>query len=135
MYKLVQIGTVHNSIKDRKHFESMQVISELELYPEYLDGLEGVESFSHLVVLFWFHKISNVERSVLMVHPRRDPALPLTGVFSTRSPARPNPIGISAVELLKKTDNILTVSGLDAIDGTPILDIKPLKLLPGLGKC
>ncbi|MDD5311822.1 MAG: tRNA (N6-threonylcarbamoyladenosine(37)-N6)-methyltransferase TrmO [Dehalococcoidia bacterium] len=119
------IGIVRNSIKERKRFEAADVVSEIEVYPQYLEGLEGLDGFSHIVVVFWIHLIRDSERSVLKVHPRGDECIPLQGVFATRSPVRPNPIGITTARLVKRSGNILTVSGLDAIDGTPVLDIKP----------
>lgn len=70
------------------------------------------------------HKLSRRDKRVLLTHPKRDLSKPLKGVFALRSPMRPNPIGLSKVRLIERKDNQLTVDGLDAIDGTPILDIK-----------
>jgi len=123
--KVCQVGTVENGIMQNHKFDAADTVSRIVLAPRYNRALDGIESFSHIVVLFWLHEIKNKERAILKVHPRRDPMIPLTGVFATRSPVRPNPIGITAVRLIKKEGNILTVKGLDAIDGTPVLDIKP----------
>ncbi|MFX0091646.1 MAG: tRNA (N6-threonylcarbamoyladenosine(37)-N6)-methyltransferase TrmO [Candidatus Hodarchaeota archaeon] len=86
------------------------------------DALDGITDFSHIYVIFWMHKIES-EKTVLH-HPRKADGLPL-GVFATRAPIHPNPIGLTLVELLRRERNILWVKGLDAYDGTPILDIKP----------
>ena len=93
--------------------------------PSYEKALDGIESFSHIVIVFWLHKVKKGERLIMRVHPYRNPTLPLKGVFATRSPVRPNPIGLTVVKLIKRKANMLTVVGLDAIDGTPVLDIKP----------
>jgi len=91
-----------------------------------LDGImDGIEEFSHLLVLFWAHMVPPEGRSIRKGHPmgRRD--MPLTGIFATCSPARPNTICATVVRLLERKDNILTVEGLDALDGSPVVDIKP----------
>jgi len=88
-------------------------------------GLQGIGGFSHIYVLYWMHKMSESDRKVLRVHPRHRLCLPQQGVFATRSQYRPNPIGLTIAKLLRRTGNVLTVQGLDAIDGTPVLDLKP----------
>lgn len=100
-------------------------ISELVLYKEYEECLEGIEEFSHVIVIFWSHIGDEEGRGIKQVHPGGRKTIPPVGVFATRSPARPNPICISAVELLGRLGNVVTVRGLDAVDGSPILDIKP----------
>lgn len=100
-------------------------ISEIVLRKNLAEALDGIEDFSHLFVIFWMHEISKEERSRMKIHPRGRTDLPLLGVFATRTPYRPNPIGLTLVELLEVKGNVLTVRGLDAIDGTPVLDIKP----------
>ena len=124
-FDISPIGIIRNEVKDRHHFEAESIISEIEIFPKFLRALDGIESFSHIVVVFWLHRIKNPERAILKVHPRQDMSLPLVGVFATRSPARFNPIGITTVKLIERDGNILKVSGLDAINGTPVLDIKP----------
>jgi tRNA-Thr(GGU) m(6)t(6)A37 methyltransferase TsaA len=99
--------------------------SEIIIHPEYENGLTGIEEFSHLNVVFWMNRIHAKERKNLKARPRGRSDMPLIGVFATRSPHRPNPIGLTLVELLRRKRNILTVKGLDAMNGTPILDIKP----------
>jgi len=123
--KVWLVGTVENGITQNHKFDAEGTVSRIILAPRYGRALDGIESFSHIVVLFWLHKIKSKEREVVKVHPRRDISIPLTGVFATRSPVRPNPIGMTVVRLIKKEGKILTVKGLDAIDGTPVLDIKP----------
>ncbi|MFN3383639.1 MAG: tRNA (N6-threonylcarbamoyladenosine(37)-N6)-methyltransferase TrmO [Archaeoglobaceae archaeon] len=93
--------------------------SEIEIFTEFALGLEGIENFKHLIVLYWMHL---AERDKLRAKP---PDSEERGVFATRSPNRPNPIGFCLVELLEVKGNTLVVKWLDAIDGSPILDIKP----------
>jgi tRNA-Thr(GGU) m(6)t(6)A37 methyltransferase TsaA len=100
-------------------------ISQVVILKELSQALEGIEDFSHLFVLFWLHQVSDQERSMLKVHPRGREDLPLLGIFATRTKLRPNPLGLSLVELVKVEKNVLTVRGLDAFDGTPVLDLKP----------
>jgi tRNA (adenine37-N6)-methyltransferase len=98
----------------------------LEVLPEYGPALKGLQEFSHLWVFYWFHKNDNPEeRRTLQVHPRRDPANPLTGVFACRAPVRPNLIGFTACRIIKVEGNVVEVADLDALDGSPILDLKP----------
>jgi tRNA-Thr(GGU) m(6)t(6)A37 methyltransferase TsaA len=115
------IGTVKNGIHQRPQ-SWKEVISEIHMEPELEDALLGLSDFSHLLIIFHFHLSSECP---LQLHPRGDPDLPLTGVFATRAPVRPNPIGASIVELLTVSKTVLTVKGLDTLHGTPILDIKP----------
>lgn len=95
----------------------------LELTPQARDGLTGLTVGTHLLVLTWLHL---AQRDVLLVHPRGDPTRPLTGVFATRSPDRPNPLGLHPVTVLEVAGQRLRVAPLEAIDGTPIIDIKPV---------
>ena len=95
----------------------------LELSPRFAPGLAGIEAGDELILLTWLHL---AERDVLEVHPRGDPNRPLTGVFATRSPDRPNPIGLHRVSVLEVKKNKLRVAKLEAINGTPIVDIKPI---------
>ena len=95
----------------------------LELTPLAAEGLTGIAVGDEIIVLTWLHL---AERDVLRVHPRGDVSRPLTGVFATRSPDRPNPIGIHRVSVLEVMDRTLRVAHLEAIDGTPIVDIKPV---------
>ena len=94
----------------------------IEFDPEIAPAAAQLERGEHLVLLTW---LDRADRDVLQVHPRDDPNRPLTGVFSTRSPDRPNPVGLHDVEVLEVDDARIRVSGLEALDGTPILDVKP----------
>ncbi len=89
--------------------------------PALEQGLFGLEGGQRLLVVFQFHRLSGYD---LLQHPRADPSRPLRGVFALHSPSRPNPIGITEVDLLRREGNILHVSGLDAVNGTPVLDLK-----------
>jgi len=102
----------------------------LELDEKYLPGLLGLEGFSHVWVIWWFDRTdSPAQRGILQVHPRRDPRNPLSGVFSTRAPVRPNPIALTLCRILSVRGNRVEVDAIDAFDGTPILDLKPY--IPG----
>lgn len=117
------IGRVHSPYKTREEIhplKSQETEGEIEIYPEYTPGLDDIEGFSHIFVLFLFHKS---KRYSLKVKPLMDTQL--RGLFATRHPDRPNPIGLTVVELLERKGNILRVRGLDMLDGTPVLDIKP----------
>lgn len=97
---------------------------EIVVEAAFADGLDGVEEQDHLWVLYWMHKLSLGERRVLRAHPRGDRTVPKRGVFALHSPCRPNPIGMTRVRLLGRHGNRLIVGDLDALDGSPVLDIK-----------
>ncbi len=102
----------------------------LDILPQYAPALDGLSDFSHIWVIFWFHGNDTPEkRAILKVHPRKDPANPLTGVFATRAPVRPNPLGLTCCRLLNIQGSRLEVEGLDAWHDTPVLDLKPY--IPG----
>lgn len=101
-----------------------QVFVEVE--PEYAQALDGIEDFSRIWVIYWFHGNDTPEqRRTLKVHPRGNAANPLTGVFATRSPRRPNLLALQSCRLIRREGNRLEVQGLDAWDGSPVVDIKP----------
>jgi len=102
-----------------------RTVSKIVLRQELSQALEGIQDFSHLFVIFWMHEITDEERRIMKTRPRGRDDMPLLGVFATRTAHRPNPIGLTLVELLKVEGNVITVRGLDAFDGTPVLDIKP----------
>jgi tRNA-Thr(GGU) m(6)t(6)A37 methyltransferase TsaA len=95
----------------------------LEVYSAVAPGLDGVESGQDIIVLTWLHR---AHREVLKVHPRSDPHNRLMGVFATRSPDRPNPVGLHRVTVRKIAKNRLRIGPIEAIDGTPVVDIKPV---------
>jgi len=99
-------------------------VSRIEIEPDLTEALDNLDEFSHIIVLYWMDRLA-ARPLPLKVRPRHDPARPLIGLLASRSPHRPNPIGETTVKLLKRESNVLTVSGLDAFDGTPVIDIKP----------
>ncbi len=118
-------GDLNWGNEDFQPSHTPESISELVIDSSYAGILDGIEDFSHLLVLYWAHLVEPEGRSLTRVHPMGRKDLPLVGVFSTCSPARPNPILAIAVKLLERDGYILHVEGLDAVDGSPILDIKP----------
>jgi tRNA-Thr(GGU) m(6)t(6)A37 methyltransferase TsaA len=118
------IGVVHNSVSSgRREVKWEKVESEIEVNSEWADALDGIEDFSHVWVLFYLSGSLPPESPRTRPQGRDD--APLVGRFATRSPVRPNPIGLTPVELLAIEGNRLQVMGLDAFDGTPVLDLKP----------
>jgi tRNA-Thr(GGU) m(6)t(6)A37 methyltransferase TsaA len=97
----------------------------IEIFDAYTDGLLGLEGFSHIYVLYWFDQNDTPQnRQTLQVHPRKDPRNPLTGVFATHSPLRPNLIALSRCKIVSITDNLIQIGDIDALDGSPVIDIK-----------
>ena len=126
---LKSIGQVHSPFKNKQDIDPEKFASrtsfdliegELEINDEFAEGLKDIEGFSHIIVIFSFHK---AEGCKLLTTPFLDDSL--RGVFATRSPHRPNPIGMTIVKIIERKNNILRVSGMDMFEGTPILDIKP----------
>lgn len=122
--QLEPIGTIRNEFEGDIAEGWEEAFADILVDEEYLPALEGVEAFSHLIVLFWLHGIPR-EGVALKTHPQGRQDLPLVGIFATRTPYRPNPIGVQVVELVSREGNVLTVRGIDAYNGSPILDIKP----------
>ncbi len=125
-YDIRPIGYVRSSLLEasgapRQGYEGAPS-AWLELLPSAGPGLQGLEAGRDVVLITWLHK---ARRDVLAVHPRRDDSNPLRGVFATRSPDRPNPVALHRVTLLEIKDGRLKVGPLEAMDGTPIVDIKP----------
>jgi tRNA-Thr(GGU) m(6)t(6)A37 methyltransferase TsaA len=127
-FDISPIGYVHSTLKKRtgaprQPWENAPDAS-LEILPDFVDCLDGIESGQDIWILTWLHE---ARRSVFKVYPRGDVLNRLTGVFATRSPDRPNPIGLHRAKLLSiEGDRWLKVDGLEAIDSTPIIDIKPV---------
>jgi tRNA-Thr(GGU) m(6)t(6)A37 methyltransferase TsaA len=97
----------------------------LEIFNEYADALLGLDGFSHVYVLYWFHQNDSPQkRNTLQVHPRKDPNNPLTGVFATHSPQRPNLIALTLCKIESVVGNLIHIEGIDAYDGSPVVDIK-----------
>lgn len=126
-FELRAIGRVESSLTDPaaapKQGHEGAPDAWLAIEPPVLAALEGIRPGSRLVVLTWFHR---ADRDVLRVHPRDDPANPMQGVFNTRSADRPNPIGLHEVEVLAVEGARLRVRPLEAVDGTPVVDLKPV---------
>ena len=122
------IGTVRNEVKQPARRDWGEVISEIVIDNSLTEALDGLEDFSHIIVLYWIHQ-ATAGKVPIKVHPKGRQELPLMGLFATRTPNRPNRIGKATVRLLQRQGNILRVEGLDAIDGTPVIDIKPY--IPG----
>jgi len=126
---LKPIGIVRKGIKRAAaKCDREKVVSDIIIDTSLTEALDGLEESSHIVVLYWMHQAMSGEVP-LKVHPRGKQELPLLGLFATRTPNRPNQIGIATVRLLERQGNILRVEELDAIDGTPVIDIKPY--IPG----
>jgi tRNA-Thr(GGU) m(6)t(6)A37 methyltransferase TsaA len=125
--ELVPIGHVRNDRHDLGDEGWGAVTSTIELLPAYAGGLDGLEQWSHALVVFHMHRDPGDEPPPgdWRRHPRGRADMPKPGVFAQRGRMRPNPIGVTAVPIVKVAPGVLTVRGLDAIDGTPVLDLKP----------
>lgn len=122
---LKPIAVVRSEVKEMRRGGWEEVTSEIVFDQGLEESLEGVEDFSHIIVIYWMHHASTWVRPPGKIHPRGRAELPLVGTFATRSPYRPNPLGVCVARLLERRGNVLIVAGLDAMDGTPVLDIKP----------
>lgn len=129
-YSLTPVGFIRSSLRERTHAPRQgnegAPDAWVELDPRVGDALEGLHVGQEIILITWFH---HSRREVLQVHPRGRTDLPLAGVFNTRSPDRPNPLGLHRVKILEIASTTLKVGPLEAIDGTPVVDIKPV--LPG----
>ena len=125
--RLRPIGIVRSTLRSKSEAPRQGreggVEALVEIEPEFSAALEGVEAGDDVLLFTWLHE---ARRDTLRVHPRDDPSRALAGVFATRSPDRPNPIGLHPVRVLSRDGPNLRVAPLDAIDGTPVLDIKPI---------
>ncbi len=127
-YLVKPIGYIRSELKnidDAPSFytEKGAPNARLELIPAFRDGLDRMQVGHDIIVLTWLHL---ARRDILKVHPEGDPTTPLTGVFLTRSPDRPNPLGLHRTRVLEKNADSLLIGPIEAIDGTPVLDIKPV---------
>ncbi len=114
-FQVFPVGRVHKK----------EAASWIEIFEPYSDALLGLAGFSHIQVLFWFHKNDTANRrKTLRVHPRKDKNNPLSGVFATHSPLRPNPIGLTLCKIKSIEDLQIKIEDIDAFDGTPVIDIK-----------
>jgi len=128
---LKAIGVVKNGVGQapRAGYNWQDEVSEIVIDSSLTEALDGLDGFSHIIVIWWMHQVTAAGDLPAKIHPRGSKELPLVGRFATRSPHRPNPLGKATVRLLQRRGNILRVKGLDAIDGTPVIDIKPY--IPG----
>jgi tRNA-Thr(GGU) m(6)t(6)A37 methyltransferase TsaA len=126
-YSLSPIGILHSSLKHREDAPRQgregAPDAWLEVDPSVAEGLEGLAVGQDIIVITWLHQ---ADRDILRVHPRDDETVPLAGVFATRSSDRPNPLGLHRVTVLEAVGNRLKVGPIEAIDGTPVVDIKPV---------
>ena len=127
---LIPIGAVRSPLKEPTYqrLNLKEIISDIIIDESLTEALNGLEGFSHIIVLYWMH-LATREKKRLKTHPMGRQDVPPQGLFATRSPNRPNPLGKTTVRLLERKGNVLRVQGLDAIDGTPVIDIKPY--MPG----
>src|SRR3989344_5026454 len=120
--KINPIGFVKNNVKEPRFGDFANEVSEIIIDEKFADALEGIENYSHVIIVFWMDK---VKEHVIKHRPQGNPNVPIVGIFACRCPARPNPIAITTVKLLERRENKIFVKGLDILDGTPVIDIKP----------
>jgi len=128
---LKAIGVVRNKVRQapKAGYDWWGIVSEIVVDSSLSDALANLDEFSHIIVLYWMHEAVVTGQMPAKVHPMGKRELPLVGLFASRSPCRPNPVGKATVRLMQRQGNILKVKGLDAVDGTPVIDIKPY--IPG----
>ncbi|MFC1533606.1 tRNA (N6-threonylcarbamoyladenosine(37)-N6)-methyltransferase TrmO [Thermodesulfobacteriota bacterium] len=115
-YTIFPVGIIHRSDN----------VSSIEIFNEYQDALQGLDQFSHIIILSWFHENDKEEkRKTLRVYPRGDRKNPLTGVFATRSPIRPNLVAFFTSRIISIKGNIIKIEDINALEGSPVIDIKP----------
>jgi len=122
---VAESGDLSWKMRAERAVEERAVVLEIVIDAAFTGILDGIEDFSHCLVLYWAHRVSEEGRSIVKAHPMGRKDLPLVGIFATCSPARPNPLCAIVVRLLERSGNLLTVQGLDAVDGSPVIDIKP----------
>lgn len=134
LFNVKPIGRVVKNSYDELHKQKLmredrrkaigQAVADITIEEAYIDGLLGLKEGDHVWVIFWFDQGSEESRRTLQGHPMGDRSKPIKGVFALRSPMRPNPLGLTRVKILAREGNSLTVKGLDAFSGTPVIDIK-----------
>lgn len=123
-FEVATIGEVRTDTPDAEIGRRRRVLeSTVRVFDEYVEGLTGIEDYSHLIVLFWMARAPRADS--LLARSHRDPDGPPRGVFALRGRNRPNPIGLAVVDLVRRDGPLLHVRRLDAFDGTPVIDIKP----------
>ncbi|MBW2078766.1 MAG: tRNA (N6-threonylcarbamoyladenosine(37)-N6)-methyltransferase TrmO, partial [Deltaproteobacteria bacterium] len=124
-FEVKAVGKVVSPIKEPMDENWGAVVSEIVLDEGYSEGLAGLDDFSHAIVIYFMHLATDKGRIRVRRHPQGRDDMPFVGIFSQRAKRRPNPIGVTTVQIIETRENVLKVKGLDAIDGTPVLDIKP----------
>jgi tRNA (adenine37-N6)-methyltransferase len=119
------VGVVRSRLRDLRYRDTTGERAVIQLAGAFVPALDGLDGFSHAIVLTWLDRVADAERATLHEHPGGIDALPLTGVFALRTQHRPNPIGLTVVRVERLEGDCLHVRGLDVVDGTPVLDIKP----------
>ena len=122
---LEPVGVVRNAIHDTSGRTWAAVRSEIVFRDEFVPALDGLDGFSHLFVVTWLDQVTDDGRALLRIHPSGDERSPEVGVFATRTAHRPNPIAVSIVPMEGVSRNVVKVVGLDVVNGTPVLDVKP----------
>lgn len=120
--ELKPIGYIKSPVTQSKFGGWKELVTEIIVDASYGEGLEGIDDYSHLIVLYWLDKVDKVK---LKMRPQGKKDVPEVGIFACRCPWRPNPIGMTTVKVMERAGNVLTVKGLDVLDGTPLIDIKP----------
>ena len=118
------IGFVYNNVPGPRYHDWGDVLSDIVLDEDLTPALDGIEEYSHIIVLFHLSGVTRQQRAIRKVHPSSRQDMPEVGVFATHSQYRPNPIGVTVARLIERQGNRLRVSGLDTYNGTPVLDIK-----------
>ncbi|MFQ5911267.1 MAG: tRNA (N6-threonylcarbamoyladenosine(37)-N6)-methyltransferase TrmO [Thermoplasmata archaeon] len=116
------IGFAKNNVKEPRFGNFAEEITEIIVDEEFTEALDGIDDYSHVIIVFWMDKI---EEHVITHRPQGNPEVPIVGIFACRCPQRPNPIANTTVGLIGHEGNRITVKGLDILDGTPVIDIKP----------
>jgi tRNA-Thr(GGU) m(6)t(6)A37 methyltransferase TsaA len=119
---LTPIGVVKNKVKKPRFGSFKSEVSQVVLNKKFTDALNGIEDYSHVIIVFWMDKVKD---KVITHRPQGNPDVPIVGIFSCRCPQRPNPIAITTVKLLSRKQNTIKVKGLDVLNETPVIDIKP----------
>lgn len=127
MFTIQAIGTIHNERKAIQDDYWGDVVSKIKLGEEWNESsLDGIETFSHLEIIYVFHLVQDDSIQYTARHPRNNPSFPKVGIFAQRGKNRPNKLGATIVELVSREGRSVFVKGLDAVDGTPVVDIKPV---------
>ena len=119
--QLNPIGFVERKSPDEND-KNRDLISKIVIHKDLANALDGLEDFSHIYIIFWMDRVKD---SGYIHFPSKTQDGPPLGIFATRAPIHPNPVGLTLVELIKRKENVIWVKGLDALDGTPVIDIKP----------